>query len=164
MKTFGFHFFLALVLAYLFFLFTDLLPYNASTGLVVFLAIFSLLWLSSAAYHPSYFRKVPKAISFLGFFLKEVFVANVKIAVDILTPRYRMQPTVIAYPLSVQTDVEIMLLACIITLTPGTLSIDVSKDRKTLYIHALYFGKGGVEGLKKSFKTGFERRLMQLTA
>jgi multicomponent Na+:H+ antiporter subunit E len=164
MKTFGMHLLLALVGSYLFFLTTDWLPYNATTAGLFYLGLFALLWLTAAAYNPAYFRKVPKGIGLLMFFLKEVFAANFRIAYDILTPHYHMKPTIIALPLSVQTDVEIMLLACMITLTPGSLSLDLSKDRKILYVHVLYLGKGGKEEVKRSLKNGFEHRLMELSA
>lgn len=97
------------------------------------------------------------------YFLKEMFVANIKIAYDIVTPRLFMQPCVIAFPLDAKTDLEITLLACMITLTPGTLSLDVSADKKILYIHALYIGEGGEEGLIQSLKKGFEQRILKLT-
>jgi multicomponent Na+:H+ antiporter subunit E len=163
MKTFGIHILLAITLAYLFFRYSGLLPYTGPVALLVFAGIFALLWLSALAYHPGYFRKLPKAIGFVFFFIKEVFVANIKIAYDIITPRYRMQPTVIAFPLTVTTDLEITLLACMFTLTPGSLSLDVSEDKKFLFVHVLYLDKGGVEEIIHKLKWGFERRLLTLT-
>ncbi|GAB3527024.1 hypothetical protein GCM10027443_02940 [Pontibacter brevis] len=138
-------------------------PYNALTASLAFLLLFILLWLSSFLYNKTYFRKLPKAVNFGFFFLKELLVANVKIAFDILTPHYYMNPTVIAIPLRIKTNFEIMLLANMITLTPGTLSIDVSKNRKTLYVHALYVKDDDIEKLKQHIKHGFERRLIELT-
>ncbi|AHM60100.1 monovalent cation/H+ antiporter subunit E [Flammeovirgaceae bacterium 311] len=163
MKTFSLHTIIALVLSYLFFRYGSLIPYTATTSVLVFIVVFTLLWLSAAAYHFSYFRKLPKAISFLLFFLKEVFVANLKIAYDIITPRYRMRPTVIALPLTAKTNVEITLLACMITLTPGSLTLDVSEDKKILWVHILYLEEGGVEEIVHNLKWGFERRLLELT-
>ncbi|MDX5436996.1 MAG: Na+/H+ antiporter subunit E [Pontibacter sp.] len=141
-----------------------LLPYNAFTAAFVFLAIFWSLWSTTWFYNKPYFRKMPKAISFAAYFLKELLIANLKIAYDIVTPRYHMQPTIIALPLSVKTDFEITLLACIITLTPGTLSIDVSSDRKVLYVHSLYIRHNDIENLKQYIKQGFERRILELNA
>ncbi|WP_224995782.1 Na+/H+ antiporter subunit E [Cesiribacter sp. SM1] len=163
MKTFSIHIVIAIALSYLFFDYSSLLPYNAATALLVFLVFILLLWLSAVFYHPSYFRKLPKAMAFLFFFLKEMFVANIKIAYEIITPRYRMQPTVVALPLSARTDVEITLLAAMITLTPGTLSLDVSDDKKILWVHVLYLEEGGAEEIVQKLKWGFERRLLELT-
>jgi multicomponent Na+:H+ antiporter subunit E len=140
------------------------LPYNAFTAAFVFLVIFWLLWSTTWFYSKAYFRKMPKVIAFAAFFLKELFVANIKIAYDILTPHYYMRPTVIALPLAVKSDIEITILANMITLTPGTLSLDVSDNRKILYVHALYVKGNDVERLKQTIKHGFERRLMEITA
>ncbi|GAA4427602.1 Na+/H+ antiporter subunit E [Pontibacter saemangeumensis] len=139
------------------------LPYNAVSASVFFLLLFFVLWLSSWFYRRTYFHKLPKGIMFGLFFLKEMLVANVKVAFDILTPHYYMRPTVIAVPLRAKTNLEIMLLANMITLTPGTLSIDVSKNRKILYVHALYVKNNDVEKVKQHIKNGFERRLLELT-
>ena len=165
MKTFYIHTFIAFVATYLI---THQepppLPYNAFTAAFVFLLIFWSLWLTTWLYNRSYFRKMPKAVSFAAFFIRELVVANLKIAYDILTPRYYMRPTVIALPLTIKTDLEITLLACMISLTPGTLSIDVSSNRKILYVHALYLKGNDVDRLKQYIKNGFERRLIELTS
>ncbi|MCJ8163656.1 Na+/H+ antiporter subunit E [Pontibacter sp. E15-1] len=139
------------------------IPYNALSASLVFALVFTLLWMSTLFYRKSYFRKLPKALGLSLFFLKEMIYANLKIAYDILTPHYYMRPTVIALPLAVQTNLEIMLLANMISLTPGTLSLDVSKDRQTLYVHALYVKQNDVEKVKRHIKDGFERRLLELT-
>ncbi|NNJ70240.1 MAG: Na+/H+ antiporter subunit E, partial [Kiritimatiellales bacterium] len=69
-------------------------------------------------------------------------------------------PGVIGIPLDAETDLEITMLANIISLTPGTLSLDVSEDRKTLYIHAMYVINP--EDLRNEIKDGLERRLLEL--
>ncbi|WP_018478026.1 Na+/H+ antiporter subunit E [Pontibacter roseus] len=164
MKTFLLHSISAFVLSYLFFKYLDSgVPYNALTAVAVATSVLFMLWLSSLAYNRTYFRKLPKALNFLLYFLKELIVANLRVAYDILTPRYHMQPIVIALPLTVKTDLEITLLTGFITLTPGSLTIDLSSDRKFLYMHSLYLKNGDVEELKRSIKEGFERRLLELT-
>jgi multicomponent Na+:H+ antiporter subunit E len=128
----------------------------------IFLVIMLLLWLTAFIYSRSYFRKLPKAIGLVLFFLKELIVASIEVAYDVVTVHHMAEPGIIAYPLDARTDLEITILANIISLTPGTLSIDVSKDRSTLFIHALYIKGGQVEAFKQSIKIGFERRLLQL--
>ncbi|MBK1672438.1 Na+/H+ antiporter subunit E [Ectothiorhodospira shaposhnikovii] len=86
----------------------------------------------------AYTGKIPKAILFIGFFIKELILSNLKVAYDVLTPTYYMKPGVIAFPLEARTDAEITVVANLISLTPGTLSLDVSSDRKVLYIHVMY--------------------------
>jgi multicomponent Na+:H+ antiporter subunit E len=165
MRIFYLHSAIAFVVAYLITHREDpILPYNAFSAAFFFLVVFWMLWATTWFYNRVYFRKMPKVITFAAFFLKELFVANIKIAYDILTPRYYMRPTVIALPLAVKSDLEITLLASMITLTPGTLSLDVSDNRKILYVHALYVKGNDIERLKYNIKYGFERRLMEITS
>jgi multicomponent Na+:H+ antiporter subunit E len=107
-----------------------------------------------------YFRKIPMAIGFLLFFLKELVLANLRVAMEVVTPRHRMRPGVVAIPLDVETDAEITLLANLVTLTPGTLSLDISTDRRFLYLHAMYINDP--ESLRREIKDGFERRVLEL--
>lgn len=86
----------------------------------------------------SYIKRFPIVISFLFFFLWELLKANIKVAYDVVTPTNYMKPGVVSYSLEANTDLEITLLMNLVSLTPGTLSLDVSFDRKTLYIHAMY--------------------------
>ena len=71
-----------------------------------------------------------------------------------------MRPGVIGIPLDAETDLEITMLANVISLTPGTLSLDVSEDRKTLYIHAMYVENP--DDLRTEIKDGLEKRLLEL--
>jgi len=109
---------------------------------------------------PSYGRKAWRVAGLLLFFIKKLIVANLRVAYDVLTPGYRMRPGILAVPLDAETDLEITLLANLITLTPGTLSLDVSDDRRTLYIHAMY--ADDPEAVKLSIKEGFERRILEV--
>lgn len=108
----------------------------------------------------SYCKRLPRLIEFVLFFIWEMVLANLRLAFDIVTPQHRMRPGIIAVPLDAETDVEILLLANTICLTPGTLSLDVSPDRRILYVHAMYIGD--VETEKRKLKQGFEARLLRL--
>lgn len=85
-----------------------------------------------------YGRRVPRLLSFVIYFLKELIVANTRVAFDVLTPPWYMKPGVIAVELEAKTDLEIAFVANLISLTPGTLSLDISDDRRVLYIHAMF--------------------------
>lgn len=69
--------------------------------------------------------------------LGDILVANVQVAWLILGPSARLRPAFVQYPLELREDFSITLLASTISLTPGTVSADVSADRRTLLIHAL---------------------------
>jgi multicomponent Na+:H+ antiporter subunit E len=109
---------------------------------------------------PRYFRKLRQVAGLALFFLWELLLANLRVAFDVVTPRHHMRPAIIAIPLDAQTDDEITLLSNLVTLTPGTLSIDVSPDRKYLYIHSMY--AQDVEAERQRIKRGFERRVLEV--
>jgi multicomponent Na+:H+ antiporter subunit E len=71
-------------------------------------------------------------------------------------------PGVVAIPLDARTDTEITLLANLITLTPGSVTLDLSEDRSVLYVHAMYIDGGDVEAYRRSVKEGLERRVLEL--
>jgi multicomponent Na+:H+ antiporter subunit E len=79
-----------------------------------------------------------------------------------LAPASYVCPGVIAIPLDARTDAEITLLANLITLTPGSVSLDLSADKRLLYIHAMYIDGGDVEAYRRSVKEGLERRVLEL--
>ncbi len=109
----------------------------------------------------AYARKIGKLVTLIAYFLKDLVLSNLRVAHDILTPKFNMRPGVLAIPLDVTTDGEIIMFANFITLTPGTLSLDVSADRKTLFIHSMY--TPNAEGMKKELKEGLERRILEVT-
>lgn len=120
-----------------------------------------LLWLGRGHLkHSDYFVRVPRVISFAFYFLWQLILANVRVAHDVLTLRHHMRPGVLAIPLDVKTDIGITLLANVITLTPGTLSLDVSEDRKVLYVHVMYITDE--EEARREIKKGFERRVKEV--
>lgn len=106
------------------------------------------------------FVKVFRLAWFALFYLRELLLANLRVAHDVLTPRHRMKPGIIAIPLDVKSDLEIISLANLITMTPGTLSLDVSTDRRVLYIHAMYIDD--LEGLRSEIKDGLEKKVMEV--
>ncbi len=93
------------------------------------------------------------------FFIRELIRASVQIVIDVLTPAPRMEPGVIAFPLDIESSGQITLFANLISLTPGTLSLDVSKDRRTLYIHVMYIRDRDVDAERNRIKEEIERRV-----
>ena len=108
-----------------------------------------------------YTDKAGKLFLLIIHFLRDLVVANLKVAYDVVTPTHHMRPGVLAIPLDCTTDGEITLLANMITLTPGTLALDVSEDRRTLYIHSTY--TPDAELMRNSIKNGVERRILEVT-
>jgi len=136
---------------------------NASNTFIVFAVVYFLLWLLSFFYDTAHFRKMPKVVILFFFFIKELLKANFRIAYDVITPKYRMVPGVVACPLEAKTDLEITMLASFLSLTPGSLTIDVSEDRKTLYLHTMYIKDNDLEKIKADVRNGFEKRILEIT-
>jgi multicomponent Na+:H+ antiporter subunit E len=107
------------------------------------------------------FRRVRplKILTLLLYFAAQVVIANLKVAAAVLGPRSLLHPAVVAIPLDIEGDDQITLLANLITLTPGTLSLDVSDDRRTLFVHAM--SASSPEDLRREIKEGFERRIRE---
>lgn len=127
-----------------------------------FLLSFLIMWVvkSGEAEQKKYFVVIPRVISFVFYFLYELIKANIQVAYDVITPKFYMTPGIVSVPLDAKTDIEITLLANIISLTPGTLSLDVSDDRKVLYVHSMYIRDK--DEFIMDIKNGFERKLLQI--
>lgn len=132
---------------------------NLVVGLVLGYVMLWLLQRTLGPFH--YFELVRRLPGFALFFLWEMIKANLQVAAAVLTPRYHLRPGVIAVPLEARTDSEITLLANLITLTPGTLSLDVSTDRRVLYVHTMHLTDP--DAFRQEIKEGFERRLLEVT-
>src|SRR5690606_9961018 len=76
--------------------------------------------------------------AFAAFYLKLVLQANLRIAADVITPGLRIRPAFLKIPLRTRGDYDLLLLSNLISMTPGTLSFDVSPDRNFLYVHVMY--------------------------
>ncbi len=97
------------------------------------------------------FKKIWYMIPFVMMYLIRLIKSNITVAYDILSPKFRMTPGIIRMPVDVKTDNQILALVNLVTMTPGTLSLDLSDDRKTLYIHAMY--AKNLESLYKEIKS-----------
>ena len=107
------------------------------------------------------FLWIRRAIGFAGFFTWEMLVANLRVAAMVLRPTQGLRPAIVALPLDVRSDAAIQLLAAAITMTPGALSIDVSSDRRTLYVHVADLGRDDAEAFVHTTKATFERRIQE---
>ena len=129
------------------------------TGFLV--GLFTLFISRRAVGSDAYLSKIVRTTRLVVYFVRDLVVSNLKLAYDILTPTHHARPAILAIPLDVKTDGEITLLANMITLTPGTLSLEISEDRRTLYIHSMY--TDDVEKVRRSIKEGVEKRILEVT-
>lgn len=92
-------------------------------------------------------------------FLRELIVSAVRVAVIVSRPKLELTPGLFVFPLTLTRDFDIALLANLITLTPGTLSVDVSPDRTELTVHAL--DCHDPDALRRDIRDGFERLIRE---
>ncbi|HEX7087770.1 MAG TPA: Na+/H+ antiporter subunit E [Vicinamibacterales bacterium] len=104
--------------------------------------------------------RMTSAVKLAGFFAWQIVLANIKVAADVIRPESAIRPAVIALPLDVTSDGEILLLSALINITPGSVTIDLSDDRKTLYVHVMHMETP--EQSRREIKDGFERRVKEL--
>ena len=143
------------------------LAWSAVTGSFTFLnfafgfvlAIFALSLIREQVGSVGYFSRARRVISLFLLFVYELILSAWKVAVLVLSPRMELKPGIFAYPLRVDRDFEITILANLITLTPGTLSVDVSEDRRTLYVHAI--DASDPDRARRDIAEGFERKIME---
>ncbi|MFI4881714.1 MAG: Na+/H+ antiporter subunit E [Phycisphaerales bacterium JB064] len=135
-------------------------PANFAIGFV--LAYITLRLCIPRDMRGSYYHKVGRTVRFCFYVLVELVIANIKMAYYTLSPLRKLKPGVLAVPLVEDlTDTELTILANLITLTPGTLSLDVSADKSILFIHFMHVEDP--EASRREIKDGFERRLLEVT-
>ncbi len=123
---------------------------------------FVALWISQPLFGgPSgYYLRAYRIIKLVLFFLYDLCVSSVRVAYDVLTPTDLSTPAILEMPLDVKSDIEILLVTNLISLTPGTLSLDVTPDRKTLIVHAMY--AEDPDAVIASLKSGMERMVKEV--
>lgn len=118
------------------------------------------LWVARPLFGQSgYFEKVWRIVYLAVFFVYELVVSSLRVVWDVVTPSHLSRPGIIALPLDADGEAEILVVANLISLTPGSLSLDLSSDRKTLYVHAMFVDDP--EKLRQELKSGIERRVVE---
>ncbi|MBD7964412.1 MAG: Na+/H+ antiporter subunit E [Bacillota bacterium] len=136
--------------------------YSFASFIVGFVIGAALLYLLNRFIPDSYYFKHVRAILYLVFlFIRELLLANIEVLKWVYKPKLDFQPGILALPIDVKKNWEITLLANLITLTPGTLSVDVSRDQRYIYIHALDLPD--VNETIVSIKESFEKAIREVT-
>ena len=136
--------------------------FSTSMLAIGFIVGHACLWVVRPLYGDTgFFGRFWRSVGLIAYFHYDLVVSSVQVVWDVLTPTHRARPGVLAVPLDAESDVEIALTANLISLTPGTLSLDVSEDRKLLYVHAMF--ADDPETMKAALKNGMERRVLAVT-
>lgn len=141
-----------------------LLQNEISAGMVVFGVILGIIipWITSIWWpdRPDGIR-LGKMISYSLIVLWDILVANVQVAWIVLTvPNAKLKPAWIAIPLELKQPEAITVLAGTITLTPGTVSADLSDEGHSLLVHVLH--TDDPDGVRDDIKSRYERRLLEI--
>ena len=140
-----------------------LLLNGVSTGHVALAAVLALaIPLLTERFRPDHprIRNWAAVVRLVFVVLWDIVVSNVQVALLILGPERRIAPRFVWLPLDVRDPHAIASLAGIITMTPGTLSADLTDDRRHLLVHAL--NAGDEAALIAGIKQRYEAPLMRI--
>ncbi|MFT5743795.1 MAG: multicomponent K+:H+ antiporter subunit E [Paracoccaceae bacterium] len=141
-----------------------LLQNEISAGMVVFGLILGVIipWGTSVWWPdtPQGFR-LGKMFVYAVIVMWDIVVANIEVAWIVLTkPNSKLRPAWVVVPLDLIQPEAITVLAGTITLTPGTVSADLSNDGHSLLVHALH--TDDPDGVARDIKQRYERRLKEI--
>ena len=106
-----------------------------------------------------YYDRVGSLVLLAIYFVRVFMVSCAEVVWDVLTPAHKSRPAIVAIPLSTSDPFQIASLANLISLTPGSLSLDVSEDLTTLYVHAMFVDDP--DQVRREVKAGLERRVIE---
>jgi multicomponent Na+:H+ antiporter subunit E len=135
---------------------------NATNLVIGFLVSAAVIYVfRQMFFEPRYFTKLGLGIKLVLVFFKELIKSNLSVLKIVISPRLRVRSGVIAVPTELRNDVALTLLANMITLTPGTLTLDISPDRRYLFVHTLNLDDP--EDVKREIRMAFEVYLQELS-
>ena len=133
---------------------------SIATLMVGFIVGFITIWIMMPLFPSNrYCSKLIGLLMLALFFLWELVVSSLKVAWSVVMPLRDTKPGIISVPLNVSTDIELTVLANLISLTPGSLSVDVTEDRKHLIVHAMFIEDP--DDFRREIKQGMEHRVRQ---
>jgi multicomponent Na+:H+ antiporter subunit E len=133
---------------------------NATNFVVGFLVSAFVIYVFRRIFNPLYFRKAVLAAKLVTVFIQELIKANLSVLRIVLSRRIQVRSGVIAFPTALRHEVALTMLANMITLTPGTLTLDISPDKRYLFVHTLNLQDP--EEVKRDIHRAFEQYLQEL--
>lgn len=154
------YFLINLLLALLWALLQSFQPVDVVGGFVLGYGIIALArnWLGPEA--TRYVHRVPRLILFVFYYAGELISSALTVMRALFRDPASLRPGIIAFNLDARTDLEIVMLNNLLSMTPGTLGVALSPDRRTLYVHII--DVPDVEAAHQQIKTGLERRLLEV--
>ncbi|WP_391116623.1 Na+/H+ antiporter subunit E [Psychrobacillus sp. L3] len=136
--------------------------FKPTTFIVGYLLGLLMLWMLRKSFSSRfYLERIWAVVKLVILFLKELTLSNIAVLLLIIKPKMPIRPAIFAMPTVLEKDWEITLLSSLITLTPGTIVIDISDDNKILYIHSIDFDN--VDDAINSIKDTFEKAILEVS-
>lgn len=104
--------------------------------------------------------KIIYLAEFVVFYIYSLFKANLRLAWDIITPGIPFMPGIVRVPVDFKTNTGLMAFANLVSMTPGTLTMYISEDKKMVYIHSLYLKDKKI--FRNIIKNDFEKRIKKI--
>jgi multicomponent Na+:H+ antiporter subunit E len=150
-----------LLLALLWASFQSFRPIDLVGGLLIGYGLIYLVrvWLGFTALR--YLRWMPTFIRFLIYYAGMLVTSTWGVIVALFRDQSTLKPGIVALKLDAKTDLEIVLLNNLLSMTPGTLGVDLSPDRTMLYVHII--DVPDPDKACDEIKNGLEKRLLEVT-
>lgn len=99
--------------------------------------------------------RIPAWIELSAYVIWEVVLSSLRVAWEVLTPHATSRPGIIRVPIDLESDAQITLLAHLVTLTPGTVTLDVAESRDALFVHVMFLDdrEETIAGIKEGMET-----------
>ncbi|MDZ4095770.1 MAG: Na+/H+ antiporter subunit E [Paracoccaceae bacterium] len=141
-----------------------LLVDSAKPGSIVLaLILATLIPMFTALYWPGHtrLRDIPAILGYIGILLMDIVKSNITVASIVLfMPNRRIHPAWVTIPLDLRSPEAITVLASTITLTPGTITADISADGRALLVHCLH--THDADAVRDTIKSRYEARLKRI--
>lgn len=108
-----------------------------------------------------YMRRLYACFKLLFIFVSELIQSSVLVLKQILSPKLKIQPGIFRYETVLRTDLEITMISLLLTLTPGSVVVEVMPDESVLFVHAMDVEKERGAILKQL--KNFEKAIMEVT-
>jgi multicomponent Na+:H+ antiporter subunit E len=136
--------------------------FNGSTFIIGYILGLGIMFVFRHFFNDRfYLKRVNAVVLLLLIFARELILSNISVLKAVLKPRLDMKPGIFAFETVLTKDWEITILSNLITLTPGTLVVEVSEDNRILYIHAMDIADK-VEAVD-SIKNTFEKAIREVS-
>ena len=108
-----------------------------------------------------YLRRVFKVFKLISLFIRELLLSSFSVIHQVLTPKLKITPGIITYRTELRGDWELTALALLLTLTPGSVVMEVSEEGDMFYIHAMDMEESKETLLRSIGK--FEKAIMEVS-